>query len=235
MTSQVETRKGTSNATAAKYLAGAQGCFTVGRFSGTLAMKFVRARWVFLFYLASVVAFLGAATGERGNTGVAMLFITLFFESVCFPTIVALGIRGLGRHYKRGSGWIVAGVAGGACIPPLTGKVADIHNNTGVSFKLHADDRDDIANAFQIAMVVPLAFMIAAFTYAVTVNFIPYYRIPADLVGSSKIGIKDSGSSNDDLEKRARAGSDVKYDGAEALEVEQTEARRAEGRRVAPL
>ena len=86
-----------------------------------------------------------------------MLYVVLFFESVCFPTIVALGIRGLGRHYKRGSGWIVGGVlgehtiledvreddtnlgAGGACVPPLTGKAADIHNNTGV------------------AMVVPLA------------------------------------------------------------------------------
>lgn len=42
----------------------------------------------------------------------AMMFLTLFFESVCFPTIVALGIRGLGRHYKRGSGFIVGGVVG---------------------------------------------------------------------------------------------------------------------------
>ena len=49
------------------------------------------------------------------NTGLAMLMLTLFFESVCFPTIVALGIRGLGRHTKRGSGWIVGGVSGGAC------------------------------------------------------------------------------------------------------------------------
>ena len=57
-----------------------------------------------------------------------MLFMTLFFESVCFPTIVALGIRGLGKHYKRGSGLIVAGVSGGAAIPPLLGYVADKHN-----------------------------------------------------------------------------------------------------------
>ena len=62
-----------------------------------------------------------------------MMYIVLFFESICFPTIVALGIRGLGRHYKRGSGWIVGGVLGGACVPPLTGKVADLHNNTGIA------------------------------------------------------------------------------------------------------
>lgn len=26
-----------------------------------------------------------------------MLYLTLFFESICFPTIVALGMRGLGK------------------------------------------------------------------------------------------------------------------------------------------
>lgn len=60
-----------------------------------------------------------------------MLFMTLFFESVCFPTIMALGIRGLGRHSKRGSGWIVAGVAGGAAVPPLLGYTADKRDSTG--------------------------------------------------------------------------------------------------------
>lgn len=60
-----------------------------------------------------------------------MMFLVLFFESVCFPTIVALGIRGLGKHTKRGSGLIIGAVIGGAAIPPLTGWVADIHNNTG--------------------------------------------------------------------------------------------------------
>jgi FHS family L-fucose permease-like MFS transporter len=60
-----------------------------------------------------------------------MLFLTLFFESVCFPTIVALGIRGLGKHYKRGSGLIVAGVSGGAVVPPILVHVADMRNSTG--------------------------------------------------------------------------------------------------------
>lgn len=44
---------------------------------------------------------------------------------------MALGIRGLGRDYKRGSGWIVAGVSGGAAVPPLLGYAADQKNNTG--------------------------------------------------------------------------------------------------------
>jgi MFS transporter, FHS family, L-fucose permease len=63
-------------------------------------MKFVRPRIIFLVYLSGVIAFNAASITRRGNTGLAMLMMTLFFESVCFPTIVALGIRGLGRHSK---------------------------------------------------------------------------------------------------------------------------------------
>lgn len=110
-------------------------------------MRFTKARWVFLVYLSCTVAFLAASVTQREEKGVAMLFLTLFFESVCFPTIVALGIRGLGRHYKRGSGFIVGGVCGGAVVPPILGHVADMRNDTGfamivptmVSFKLDLD------------------------------------------------------------------------------------------------
>ncbi|KAK2768851.1 hypothetical protein FQN54_000711 [Arachnomyces sp. PD_36] len=167
----VETRPGTSDQTAANFLAGAQGAFAVGRFSGTFLMKFVRPRFVFLGYLAGVIVFLATSTTQRGDTGVSMLFMTLFFESVCFPTIVALGIRGLGRHYKRGSGWIVGGVCGGAVVPPLLGFASDQRNDTG------------------FAMIVPTMFMVAAFSYAVAVNFVPTYRDPADKIGESEIGI----------------------------------------------
>lgn len=60
----------------------------------------------------------------------SMLFLTLFFESIIFPTTVALGMRGLGKYSKRGSGFIVGAVSGGACVPPLLGAVADMHNST---------------------------------------------------------------------------------------------------------
>lgn len=69
----VETWPGTSSATGSKYLAGAQGAFTVGRFSGALLMKYMRARWVFLAYLSGVVAFLAASITQREQNGIGML------------------------------------------------------------------------------------------------------------------------------------------------------------------
>ncbi|GAQ44494.1 hypothetical protein AtubIFM56815_001077 [Aspergillus tubingensis] len=173
----VETWPGTTSATGSKYLAGAQGAFAMGRFLGAIIMRFVKARWVFLAYLSLTVAFIAASITQRDQKGIAMLFCTLFFESVCFPTIVALGIRGLGRHYKRGSGFIVGGVSGGAVVPPILGHVADMRNSTG------------------FAMIVPTMFMVVAWTYALAVNFVPAYRDMVDKVGESEIGLRDEAAS----------------------------------------
>jgi MFS transporter, FHS family, L-fucose permease len=160
----------------------------MGRFTGVGFMKFIRPRWVFLFYLTMCIVFVSPSITQRGNTGMSMLYITLFFESICFPTIVALGMRGLGKHTKRGSGFIVAGVSGGACVPPLLGAVADLHNSTAK------------------AMGVPLAFFIAAWSYSICVNFVPRYRDPADKFSTAKVGIEGSTGSVEDEESGRRSG-----------------------------
>lgn len=63
--------------------------------------------------------------------------------------------------------------------------------------------------------------MVAALTYAICVNFVPYYRIPADLVGESKIGIVNTGDSNSDEEKNIQV-RDGRVMGGEVHEVEKT-------------
>lgn len=102
-----------------------------------------------------------------------MLYVTLFFESICFPTIVALGMRGLGKYSKRGSGFIVGGVSGGAVVPPILGATADARNST------------------PFAMVVPLCFFVSAWTYALAVNFVKAYRDPADKFSTTQVGIEE--------------------------------------------
>jgi FHS family L-fucose permease-like MFS transporter len=134
-------------------------------------MKYIRPRWVFLTYLTLCIVFIAPSITQRGNIGLSMLYITLFFESICFPTIVALGMRGLGKYTKRGSGFIIAGVSGDACVPPLLGAVADLHNSTA------------------LAMVVPLCFFVAAWSYSITINFVPSYRDPADAFATVEIGM----------------------------------------------
>ncbi|KAM0220702.1 hypothetical protein ACHAPA_003875 [Fusarium lateritium] len=166
-----EMRRNTSDSTGAKLFAGAQAAFTVGRFLGVLLMKFCRPRKVFLVFLTMCIVFIGPPIVHHGDAGVAFLYVVLFFESICFPTIVALGMRGLGRHTKRGSGFIVAGVVGGACVPPLTGAVADMHN-------------------VGVAMVVPMMFFVAAWSYPLAVNFVPSYKKVVDVFYETEIGLQ---------------------------------------------
>ena len=175
-----ETRPNTSSSLGAKFLAGAQGAFAMGRFTGVALMRFIRPRWVFLFYLTMCIVFVAPSITQRDNIGMSMLYITLFFESICFPTIVALGMRGLGKYTKRGSGFIIAGVCGGAVVPPLLGAAADAQNSTAT------------------AMVVPMCFFVAAWSYALCVNFVAAYKIPADKFSTTKIGLEDSHGSDEE-------------------------------------
>ncbi|KAI0025302.1 MFS general substrate transporter [Xylariomycetidae sp. FL0641] len=165
-----DTQPWSTDSSAARFLSGAQGAFAAGRFFGSFLMKYVRPRWAFLAFLSLCSIFIAPAIAEDGWTGMSLLYVVLFFESICFPTIIALGMRGLGRHTKRGSGWLVAGVSGGAVVPPITGAAADA-KNTG------------------FAMVVPLCFFLAAETYAIAVNFIPAYRDPADAFSTTEVGL----------------------------------------------
>lgn len=176
-----ETRANTSSALGSQFLAGAQGAFAIGRFAGVGIMHIIKPRWVFLAFLTMCIIFVAPSITQRGNTGMAMLYVTLFFESICFPTIVALGMRGLGRHTKRGSGFIVGGVFGGAVVPPLTGAVADLHGTA-------------------MAMVVPMAFFIVAESYALAVNFVPAYRDTADAFTETEIGLR--GHTSDVVEEK---------------------------------
>jgi FHS family L-fucose permease-like MFS transporter len=43
-----------------------------------------------------------------------------------FPTIFSLANEGLGRRAAEGSGLICVAIVGGAVIPPLTGRLADL-------------------------------------------------------------------------------------------------------------
>ncbi|KAH8833336.1 major facilitator superfamily domain-containing protein [Flagelloscypha sp. PMI_526] len=161
---------GRKDSEGSKFYAIAQALFTIGRFTGTFFMRFVKPRKVFLAYFTCVIIFISAAIGARGNGGLAVLMITLFFESILFPTIFTLGLRGLGRHTKRGGSWIVASIVGGACIPAILGATADHFDDTGR------------------AMFVPLIFFLLAIPFALWVNFHTPTRKMIDGFRASKVG-----------------------------------------------
>jgi FHS family L-fucose permease-like MFS transporter len=63
------------------------------------------------------------------STGYIALFAFLsggLFCSIMWPCIFALSIEGLGKYTSQGSSFLIMMILGGAIIPPLQGKLADI-------------------------------------------------------------------------------------------------------------
>lgn len=147
-----------------------QGVFAIGRFAAAGIMWYVKPRIVLGVFMTGAVIFTCLAIGFYGEAGTAFLTIVLFFESCVFPLIFTLSIRGLGRHTKRGSSFIVASVCGGALFPSLTGLLAD-------------------HKGYHVGMCVPLVGFFIAFVYPIFLNTV--YRKELDGFRESKIGYQD--------------------------------------------
>jgi len=102
-------------------LTGSLVAFAVGRFVATYLMKFFRpAKLMGAFGIINIVL-VTIGVLFPGWLGVAAVFLTSFFMSLMFPTIYALGIKGLGAHTKQGGAFIIMAIIGGAAAPPAMG------------------------------------------------------------------------------------------------------------------
>jgi FHS family L-fucose permease-like MFS transporter len=101
--------------------------FMLGRLGGSAVISQFKPERVLAAYSVMNVVLVAIAIGG-GKTGMYAMFASFFFMSIGFPTIFALGIRGLGEHTKFGSSLIVMSIVGGAISPPFMGHIADQHS-----------------------------------------------------------------------------------------------------------
>ena len=122
----VQTYTGLGERRAGYLLTAALVAFTTGRFFSTWLLRHVRAPRLLGIYAVINALICAAAVIRPGWIGVGCLVATSFFMSLMYPTIFALGVAGLGTHTKTGGAVIVMSIVGGAIIPPLMGRVADL-------------------------------------------------------------------------------------------------------------
>jgi MFS transporter, FHS family, L-fucose permease len=89
----------------------------VGRAVSTYLMKFINPARLMGVYAIINVALVCIGVFDPGWTGVWALLMTSFFMSLMFPTIFALGLKGLGANTKIGGSLIVMAIVGGALYP----------------------------------------------------------------------------------------------------------------------
>ena len=128
---------------------GGMGRFMLGRLGGSWAMGRIRAER--LLAILAIIATLAtsAVVLAPGGLGFAALLVVYLCESIMFPTIFALALRGLGAHTKIASSLLIMSIVGGAVAPLLMGIVADGHS-------------------MALGFVVPLVCFVVIAAYAVT-------------------------------------------------------------------
>ena len=121
----VQTYTGSPERIAGFWLTGALAAFTVGRFVSTVLLRYLNAAHLLATYAVINAVVAVTAVLRPGWLGVGCLVVVSFFMSMMFPTIFALGIKGLGTRTKTGGAVIVMAIIGGAALTPLMGKIAD--------------------------------------------------------------------------------------------------------------
>jgi MFS transporter, FHS family, L-fucose permease len=117
----------------------------VGRFLGSvLTRKIEPAKVLSLFSLGSI-AMLALTMSTSGLTAMWAAVSVGFFNSIMFPTIFTMGIKRLGDYQEYGSGILCTAIVGGAIIPPLYGKLADVFGLTS-----------DSATGYKLAYLLPI-------------------------------------------------------------------------------
>lgn len=112
---------------------GGMGLFMVGRMGGSWLMLRVRAERVLLYCAVGATLAMAVLLSGAGMAGVAAFMLCYLCESIMFPTIFALALKGVGQHTKRASSFLIMSIVGGAIAPVLMGVIAD-HASMAMAF-----------------------------------------------------------------------------------------------------
>ena len=139
---------GADEITAGKYLSAYGLLFMLGRFLGSVLMRFIDAAKLLTIYSLVSILMCTIAIYTDGQYVVLALGGLGFFMSIMFPTIFSLGIKGLKEETKAASSLIVMSIIGGAIFPVAMGYIIDQSNDN-----------------IQIGYIVPLICFIVVFLF----------------------------------------------------------------------
>lgn len=101
------------------------GAAMIGRLVGSAMMtKIADTKYLAANALLAMVMIL-VSVSTSGNIAMWSILAVGFFNSIMFPTIFTLAVKGLGSLTSKGSGLVCQGIVGGALVPVIQGVVAD--------------------------------------------------------------------------------------------------------------
>jgi FHS family L-fucose permease-like MFS transporter len=135
------------------FLTGTLIAFALGRFGSAWLMRRIAPQKLMGYYSLVNVALVAIAILFPGWVGLFAMFFTSFFMSIMFPTIFALGLKGLGPNTKIGGSLLVMAIVGGAVLTPLMGLISEW--------------RHSVASAYIVPLVSYICVALFSFSAAV--------------------------------------------------------------------
>lgn len=108
----------------------AVGLMLLGRFVGIFVLnKTVSPQRALTFNTLVALCLIIASQITSGIASITCILLLSLCHSIMWSVIFPLAIHGLGDYKKRGSSYLIMGIVGGALIPPIYGKLADVFHN----------------------------------------------------------------------------------------------------------
>jgi FHS family L-fucose permease-like MFS transporter len=123
-----------SERVAASYLVAVLVALAVGRFISTPLMKYVSPSRMLAIYGVINVGLMAVTITHPGIVGAWAVVASGFFLSIMFPTIFALGLKGLGPNTKLAGSFLVMAIVGGAVFPPVLGLIAKVTGSLAIGY-----------------------------------------------------------------------------------------------------
>src|SRR5437870_5753840 len=125
-----------SEKVAGYFLTGTLAAFGVGRFASAWLMGFISPSKLMGAYSVANIVLVGVAVFNPGWLGLWCVFLTSFFMSLMFPTIFALGLKGLGPNTKLGGSLLVMAIVGGAVLTPMMGFISVKTHSLAIAYSV---------------------------------------------------------------------------------------------------
>lgn len=116
---------GLSTADAGEMVAYYWGAAMVGRIIGAGAMNYIAPTKYLALNSVIAVLMIIVSMNSTGNVAMWSILAVGFFNSIMFPTIFTMAVKGLGSMTSKGSGLVCQAIVGGAIVPLVQAAVAD--------------------------------------------------------------------------------------------------------------
>src|ERR1700730_302510 len=116
------------------FLTGTLAAFGVGRFVSAYLMRFIAPNKLMGVYAIVNVILASVGVLTPGWIGLWAIFLTSLFMSLMFPTIFALGLKGLGPNVKIGCSMIVMAIIGCAVLTPAMGWISEEFHSVALAY-----------------------------------------------------------------------------------------------------